>query len=386
MHTNSITSPDLNFRGTLQLSHSIRNSRGFSLIELMVAMVLGLLVVAGLINLFVANRKAYQVQSGNNFLQENLRIASDRIGWSLRMADFWGGNKSVVVNSSASAAVTAKGSCTGTWATAVDPTATDGGAVHGYDGAASFPLDTMCIGGAANYVPGSDVLVVRYADPQMLSPGPAEAGFAPAESSTISGNPKQVFLLSTPGTSAQLFAGAPPSTTTIKTHRYAYPYQIDMYYLRPCSVIPSGGSKCTSSADGGLPLPTLMRMHLQNDGTFVSEPVVDGIEQIKYEYGVTAKMDDVVPVYQKASNVTQWANVVAVRVSVVAVNPARDTAIPHAKTYTLGTLNACSYIINNGSAATTTSCANFTPYGDNPWQFVRTDQQFVVQLRNRVRG
>lgn len=360
---------------------------GFSLIELMIAVVLGLLVVAGLINLFIANRKAYQVQSGNNFLQENLRIVSDRMGWSLRMADYWGGNSAstVTVNSSASGAITALGNCNGTWATSVNPVATNGGGVFGYTGGASFPFDATCIGGAANYVHGSDVLVVRYADPQTLSPGPAEAGVTPAESATISGNANEVFLLSIPSESAQLFAGTVPTTTTVNIDRYANPYQVEMYYLRPCSVLPAGSSVCTAAADGGSPLPTLMRMHLQSDGTFVSEPVIDGIEQMKFAYGVMTGTTNTSPSYMTAAAVTtanEWANVVSVRIAVVAVNPTRDITVPHVNTFDVST--DCTYTINNGSAATVTACANFTPYGNNPWQFARTSQQFVVQLRNRT--
>jgi type IV pilus assembly protein PilW len=96
-----------------------------------------------------------------------------------------------------------------------------------------------------------------------------------------------------------------------------------------------------------------------------------------------------VPVYASATTVTgngQWANVISARVSLVAVNPVRDITVPHTKTYTPSTLtNGCTYTINNGAAATVTNCPGFTPYGDKPWQFVRTSQQFVVQLRNRIR-
>ena len=370
-----------------------RRSGGFSLIELMIAVVLGLLVVAGLINLFVANRKSYQVQSGNNFLQEDLRIASDRIGWSLRMADFWGGNQasSVVVGTAASGVVAANGNCNGAWATAVtSATVAGGGGVFGYDGAAAFPFDAACIGGAANYVSGSDVLVLRFADPQVLSPGPAVVNVTPAESSTIVNNPKEIFVLSTPSIQAQLFPGSvvpTPPNSTLAT--YAYPYEVDMYYLRPCSVAPATGV-CVAGADGGLPLPTLMRMHLLVDGTWANDAVVDGIEQMKVEYGVATDLtNNVVPTYRTATFVTTnnlWANVISVRVSLVAVNPVRDITLPHTQAFTLGTIGACGYVINNGAAPDTAGCPNFTPYGDNPWQFVRTSQQFVVQLRNRTTG
>jgi Tfp pilus assembly protein PilW len=360
----------------------------------MIAVILGLLVVAGLINLFVANRKSYQVQSGNNFLQEDLRIASDRLSWSLRMADFWGGGNNVgsnvVIGTAAPGVVTANGNCNGAWATAVNSTTTNGGGIFGWDGAAAFPFDATCIGGAANYVPGSDVLVLRFANPQVLSPGPAVVNVTPAESATIVNNPKEIFVLSTPATSAQLFPGsvAPPvANSTLPS--YAYPYEIDMYYLRPCSVPPAAGAVCTAAADGGLPLPTLMRMHLLANGTWANDEVVDGIEQMKVEYGVSTDMsNNVVPNYESATTVTgngQWANVISVRVSLVSVNPVRDITVPHTYTATLGTIAACTYIINNGTAPDTAACPNFTPYGDNPWQFVRTSQQFVVQLRNRIR-
>ena len=379
IHTVSTTSPAssevADGRAMRGMAHA---ARGFSLIELMIAMVLGLLVVAGLINLFVANRKAYQVQSGNNYLQENMRIASDRMGWSLRMVDFWGGNKAagVTVDASATGTVNDKGDCDGTWATAITYSSTGGGGIFGYDGAASSPIDSTCIGGTANYVPGSDVLVLRYADPQVLSPGPV-----PVAASTITGNADLIFLLSTPGNRAELFAGSVPAPQPNATlMRYAYPYQIEMYYLRPCNVMT--GSTCTASADGGQPLPTLMRMRL-SDGNFVSDPVVDGIEQLKVEYGEASPATGIALEYHDADAVGNWANVISARISLVAVNPVRDLTVPHVATYTVGN---CTYTINNGKAATTTGCADFKPYGDKPWQFVRASQQFVVQLRNRVRG
>jgi len=370
-----------------------RRLRGFSLVELMIAVALGLIVIAGVINLFVANRKAYDVQSGNNFLQEDLRIAADRLGWALRMADFWGGNPaSNVAVGSAGNGITANGSCDGTWATAVTAAVgAGGGGIYGYDGAASFPLDATCIGGSANYMPGSDVFVVRFADPQVLAPGPAVTGVSPAESSTISGNAKELFVLSVPNASAKLFTGSKVPTITSTLPSYAYAYQLNMFYLRPCSVLVGSATTCSAAADGGMPLPTLMRMYLNNQGALVSEPVIDGIEQMKVEYGVSTDLStNISPTYETASQVTtngQWGNVVSVRVSLVAVNPTRDISIPHVFTATLGTVtNACTYTINNGAQATVSNCPGFTPYGDKPWQFVRAQQQLVIELRNRFEG
>lgn len=379
--TNSTISPDM--RHSLS---SPRRRAGFSLVELMVAMVIGSIVVAGLIDLFVSNRRAYQVQSGNDYLQENLRVATDRLGWSIRMADYWGGSKATNVTNGAGSTVTAKGACNGTWVTSVQSNTTGGGGIFGYDGGAAFPMDATCIDGAANYVPASDVLVLRYADPQLLSPGPADAT-TPAESATISGNPKQIFLLSTPGVSAQLFAGSVPTASTAGLQRYAQTLDLDMYYLRPCSII-AAGATCQATDDGGLPLPTLVRTYLKSDGTLASEPVIQGVEQIKFEYGIPADAATNAPNYVSAAAVTasaQWGAVTSVRISLVSVSPVRDLTVPHTGKFTLGTDGKCTYTINNGSADTT-GCSGFTPYGDKPWQFNRTYQQIVMQLRNRVRG
>src|SRR5579859_7439814 len=88
---NSITSPDL-VRLPMRESQIQGRQRGFSLIELMVTLVLGTIIVAGMISLFTSSKQSFQAQSGDNNLQQNLRFATDRLGWVLRMTDFWGGD------------------------------------------------------------------------------------------------------------------------------------------------------------------------------------------------------------------------------------------------------------------------------------------------------
>ena len=61
-----------------------RNADGFSLIELMVAMVLGLLVAAGIVTLFAATSKTNKVQDALARLQENGRFAVTRMDNDLR--------------------------------------------------------------------------------------------------------------------------------------------------------------------------------------------------------------------------------------------------------------------------------------------------------------
>src|SRR4051812_40813975 len=61
-------------------------ARGFSLIELMVALTLGLLISLGLIALFQATSKTNRVQEGMAEMQENGRYAVTRVNYDLRLA------------------------------------------------------------------------------------------------------------------------------------------------------------------------------------------------------------------------------------------------------------------------------------------------------------
>ena len=63
---------------------------GFSLIELMLALTLGLVVTAGIVQLFVGNNRTNQLISGQSRLQESARYALDFISRSTRNAGFFG--------------------------------------------------------------------------------------------------------------------------------------------------------------------------------------------------------------------------------------------------------------------------------------------------------
>jgi type IV pilus assembly protein PilW len=64
----------------------IASMRGFNLIELMVALALGLLISLGLVTLFDVTSKTNKVQEGMAEMQENGRYAITRINYDLRLA------------------------------------------------------------------------------------------------------------------------------------------------------------------------------------------------------------------------------------------------------------------------------------------------------------
>lgn len=366
--------------------------RGFSLIELMIALVLGLVVVGGIITVLLASKKSYQLQQGNNFNQQTLRFGVSQLDWSLRMADFWGGVKrDSITGTPSDTGLGGSGDCDAAWVLAKQ-------GIYGYDGADTFPI-SGCVDDA-NYVAGSDVVVVRYGDTHGYSPVTSSSSGTPYTSTTIP-NRTSLFVVTGVGQQGYVFRSGetPPDTPLgVNVGRYVYPYQLEMYYLRPCSD-PGADGKCGTGDDGDAAdrTPTLMRMHLDDAGALVSEPLVDGIEQMQFEYAVGSVNAD--GAYQPGAfaaastlDDTSWKNVIAVRASIVARSKTRDVSLPQSGTFALS--DHCSYSIATSGAVTFPTlaagnvCEN-TPvsaFGTRPQQFTRTATSNVIQIRNRVRG
>jgi hypothetical protein len=106
-----------------------------------------------------------------------------------------------------------------------------------------------------------------------------------------------------------------------------FPYQMHVYYVRPCSRPTSaGGTVCLATDDNGRPIPTLVRQELQGT-TMVEQPLAEGVERVSFMYGV-----DTLPV--EGDGVADrfvadplalvpdgWARVVAVRVTLLVRSP-----------------------------------------------------------------
>lgn len=68
---------------------SLRNpQRGLTLVEIMVAMAISLVLLAGIIQIFLGSKQAYRVQDGLARLQENGRFAMEFMGRSIREASY----------------------------------------------------------------------------------------------------------------------------------------------------------------------------------------------------------------------------------------------------------------------------------------------------------
>lgn len=67
-----------------------RGQVGLSLVELMIALVLGLLISAGVVSIFLSSKQSYQTQDAISQIQENARFAQEFIARDARMAGYSG--------------------------------------------------------------------------------------------------------------------------------------------------------------------------------------------------------------------------------------------------------------------------------------------------------
>lgn len=126
-----------------------KGQAGVTLIELMIAMVLGLLLILGLSNVYLAQRQSYRVNENLARMQDNARIAFELMARELREA---GGNP-CGTNRVANVLLGASGSHWLDWSR---------GGLQGYEGNVAMP--GVVIGnGTGQRVAGTDAVTIRTA-------------------------------------------------------------------------------------------------------------------------------------------------------------------------------------------------------------------------------
>ena len=70
-------------------------NRGFSLVELMVALLITLILMAGIGQIFLSSKKSFLIQDTLGRMQENGRYALETVAQDVRRAGYWGGNSDI---------------------------------------------------------------------------------------------------------------------------------------------------------------------------------------------------------------------------------------------------------------------------------------------------
>ncbi|AMK78282.1 MULTISPECIES: PilW family protein [Methylomonas] len=69
---------------------TISSQRGMTLIEIMIALLIGAFLLTGIIQIFIGSRQSYRMQENMSRLQENGRFALEFLSHDIRMTGFWG--------------------------------------------------------------------------------------------------------------------------------------------------------------------------------------------------------------------------------------------------------------------------------------------------------
>lgn len=319
-----------------------RPSRGFTLTELMIAVTIGLMVLGGMLSFFSNSNIAYAELKKSAEHTGNGSMAMWTLTQDINHAGFYGQFYNIPA-----AGAALPDPCL------VTPVALYGALsfpVQGYDAPANSPLACLA---DANFVPNTDILVVRYGEFPTLAPADVP----------VTG---EVYLQSSPlAADVQIGAGASPVSTTNKANGTPASifkkdgisaadirkYSVHIYFIAPCSVPADGTDTCTGAADdGGSPIPTLKRLELTAVAAVPGwkiAPLVEGVRNLQVDYGVdnspgvqnlaTGQFGDGAPdVYMTAPAVADWPNVVSIRINFIAVSGQLTAKYVDTKTYNLG--------------------------------------------------
>lgn len=331
-----------------QMTTARARQRGLTIVEIMVAMVLSLILTAGVIEVFLGSKNTYRVNEAVSRLQEEGRMALELMSRDLRMAGFSGCSRYAPVTNTLN------------FSTNVAYNFAVG--VNGYDNIGGTPpAELTAIGVTPN--PGTDVIVVRrqsdnpirivknndaanmFTENLSEEPGACPngdtrwSGLCPGDILLVSDCRKsRVFQATTvgetgngdtsikvnhdgrntvtPGNAETSWGGnSAPEDQQFNDDAEIYKVSTYIYYV-------------ANNADG---IPSLYRQ----DGTSTPIELAQGVENLQVLYGVDTSPADVhqsADTYVGAGAVSNWDNVISARLHLL-MRTLDDNMAEAAQTY-----------------------------------------------------
>lgn len=359
---------------------SIR-SKGFTIVELMVAMVIGLMLTAGIAKIYVTTKDTYNLSENLSRLQENARFAMNYLTQDVRMAGF------LPCRINGGIANTLNG--------------TDNffdfseQSIVGYEGGVStfdtgFPSEGTNPG---DRVAGTDAVVILRGDNEryrIVQHNPNAAQFKLNDLHTLNdgdialvcdGTDAALFQLTnvnssnvtmvhntgtgSPGNCTKFLGGTGDcsDTTNIEPHAYGPDAQLVKFAAVGYFIGVSSTGESRS----------LYRRRLDVDNGsitigFAIEELLQGIESMQILYGEDTDGDSEPESYLTANNVTTWNNIVAAKVGLLVHTPDQINKINDINTY------------NVAGTQIADSATTITHDGDRRLRYVFSS---IIKLRNR---
>jgi type IV pilus assembly protein PilW len=278
------------------LSSKQRQS-GFSIIELLVAVTLGLFLMAALVEVLLSGNRSFTSANHLSRLQENGRIATGMIATDLKRAGYMGGNSEINQIPGSEGPVVPAITCPTadtTWGRMVTER------ISGLD---DTNAGYACIPNAS-YLRG-DVLTVRLASPWVVT-------------GALSAN--QMYLR-TSMFEGKIFKGsdtADINNTVLDTPQSVHDLLSYAYFVG------DSGRTCSGAA-----VPSLFRVRLGPTGQPLTDELLPGVEHFQVQYGVNGQ-------YLDANNVADFDQVVTARIWLLIRSECAETDFTDGRTYNLG--------------------------------------------------
>jgi type IV pilus assembly protein PilW len=287
------------------MTASAPRNRGFSLIELMVALTIGLIIVAAMLQNLTASSGSNRTNARVAEFQTNGRFAADFLRREIQHAGFAGLSWTRLTDLGTTG-TTDYGCGTGFAANIAQ-------AIWGAND--SNPFSGSCIP-TANYARG-DILVLRRAG---LDPIPAATTLA-----------ADTLYFRSEYLQGSVFLG-PTRPANLQVPFADYLLETDVYYI----------SSWTKTV--GDNIPALYRMTLGPGPAMTAQLVASNIENMQVQYGVVTGTgidgSPLVAYYNAGNALVDWNNVVAVRLWLLARSSDVEPGYTNTTGYTMGDLTA----------------------------------------------
>lgn len=317
---------------------SARRHRGFSLVELMVAMTISLILLSGVLAVVYSSKVAYRQNERVARLQENGRAAVTLMLQDMRAGGFHGCTRTVPFTN------TLNNGSTLLWNFAAP--------VEGFDFTSAGTWTPAADAAIVSPRDGSDIIAVRTVRPgrPLMT---TTAGMAATTSNiTVAKNTADTLPVGTPlmisdcsagavfgislavgtGATANLnhavggaVAGGPGNASAdvgvqFKVGAQVVPVDTVIYYIRDSATVRNGVSN-----------PALWRII----GAGTPQELIEGIEAFQVLYGQDTDGDRLVNTYVSADAVTNWNNIISVTFSMLIRSVEPNSSEIDARTYTL---------------------------------------------------
>lgn len=292
---------------------------GFSIVELLVAIAIGLILIAGLAALFANSSRAGNELEKSIRQIENGRYAAELLTEDISIAGYYGELSASGMSPAQPLTLCATATTELGWSNAAltVPTAVAG----------ITAVQAATLGCLPNLKAGTGALALRHLDTQMVTPGTATDGTLYLQTSRCATDPNATkFVLST--ASSDFTLRDLDCTAVNKVQKYV----TRIYYVASCS-------ECNGS--GADNIPTLKVAELKGSA-FVPSPLVEGIEEVTYDYGFDTDVDGNADVFRTGlSGVAgaadnTWSNVVGIRVNILSRTTESTPGFTESKKYVLG--------------------------------------------------